>query len=327
MAAGQLADVILLCGQEQFLVDWAEKAIREKFTDPVTAAFNFTLFRDDAPDADEIIAACETLPMMAEKKLVEVKGADESVLDSLAGYLPDLPDSTELLFVLDKVDKRKTFYKSLVSVGIAYDFTYLDESTLASWVNKRLTASGKSASRNDIIRFAYEVGYFDKDRDYGLFNLDNDLKKACCLYDQSVLSYDDLIWIASGEDEIASFKLLDAAFSKRKGEAFKLLHNNIKQQQPSKQMGVIISTLGLLCSQLEIMLEAREREKDGQSFSQIQKEMGTNSYRLQKAIDTARPLTTKRLKAALSAAYNIEKDMKEGKMDGQLALELFLSKL
>jgi len=308
--------VILLYGSERFMIDWAVRSFKKALLNPLTESLDFSLFTEKENTKGDIIAAAETIPFMSEKKLVVVKDLDIDLSD----YIPKLPQSTLLIIIEEKTDKRKALYKAVEKNGLAYDFTALHEETLVSWVHKRIPNTNK----NDILQFANISGYYDKEREYNLYNFENDLVKIKALFgDKKIISLEDMLYISSTEDEVNAFKLLDAAFSNRKGEAMKLLDNIVKKEQPSKQMGAIIKFHGLLCSQLEIMLEARERKENSTPLS----EMGINSYRLQKAVEASSKLSTARLRAALSACFRIERDIKSGRMNARLAMELFIAKI
>ena len=330
--------VLLLCGKETFLVDWAKGFIKDKVISPVTAALDCVTFSESGLDPYEIKAACETVPMMSERKLVIVENCDIFTAQTpkdmnsegaaeLASYIPHLPETTLLLFTSTKPNKTKAIYKAVEKCGIIYDFTPLDDATLSGWMAKRLRAAGKAASPKDLITFAKSCGYGDTERSYTLHNLENDLKKAIAGTDKDVLTLDDFMESAAGQAETNAFRLLDSAFSGRKNDAFSILNATIDVQQPSKEARVILSFLGLLCSQLEIMAEARERLDEGQSMFQIQTEMGTNEYRLKKALSACSKKTTAQLKESLWRAYQTEKDIKGGSLEGRLSLELFIAEL
>ena len=330
--------VMLLCGKETFLVDWAKGFLRSKVVSPTTEALDCVTFCEGSLDPYEIIASCETVPMMSERKLVIVENCDIFTAQvpkdmnaegaaELAAYIPHLPESTLLLFTCGKPSKTKAIYKAIEKCGIIYDFTPLDDATLSGWMAKRLRAAGRAASPADLITFAKNCGYGDTERSYTLHNLENDLKKAIAGTDKSVLTLDDLMESAAGQAETNAFRLLDSAFSGRKNDAFSILNATIDVQQPSKEQGIILSFLGLLCSQLEIMTEARERLDEGQSMFQVQMEMGTNEYRLKKALSACGRKSTAQLKESLWRAYQTEKDLKGGNMDPRLCLELFIAEL
>ena len=330
--------VMLLCGKEDFLVDWSRNFIKEKLLSPATAALDCSVFSEGGLDPYEIIAACETLPMMSARKLVIVEGTDifsaqspkdmtAAQVSELADYIPKLPESTMLLFTCTKPNKTKAIYKAAAKCGIIYDFVPLDDATLSGWMAKRLKAAGLAASPSDLIAFAKACGYGDAERSYTLHNLENDLKKAIAAASSQVLTMSDLMDSAAPQAELNAFRLLDSAFSGRKSDAFGILSATIDTQQPSKEVGSILGFLGLICSQLEIMLEAKERSDEGQRFFQIQSEMGTNEYRLKKAMAACANRSARQLAKSLDNAYQVEKDIKNGIMEPRLSMELFISEL
>ncbi|MDO5441053.1 MAG: DNA polymerase III subunit delta [Bacillota bacterium] len=303
IASKDLPAVILLHGKERFMIEWAIKSLKNAVVNPATESMDYTLFNEKDDTEMEIIAACETLPFMSERKVVVVKDIDVDLSD----YISDIPNTTLLIIVQNTVDKRKSLYKKIEKIGLAYDFTALDEATLVSWVHKRIP----NISKQDILMFATTAGYFDKDRSYELFSFENDLAKAKALYEgKEVITYEDMLAISSADTENNAFKLLDAAFSDRKSEAMRMLNEY-------ENISDILRFHGLLCSQLEIMVEARENPNIA----------GINPYRLKKAIEASSKLSTARLKAALSACYKIENEIKSGRIDARLSLELFIAKI
>lgn len=316
---------MLFTGKEDFLIDWAKAYIKNAVINPATEALDCVSFDEDASQ-NEIIEACETIALMSERKLVIATNVDEAA-GPLSEYIPNLPDSTLLLVINSKINKTRSLYKTINKCGIVYDFTPLDDATLQGWMAKRLKAAGRAAKPEDLLVFAKSCGYGDPERNYTLFNLENDLKKILAGSEKQVLSLEDFMDGSSAQAEVNAFKILDCAFSGKKGEAYAILHNSIDIQAPSKEMGVIMSFLGLLCSQLEIMVEGKEREEAGQGYYDIISEMKVNEYRYKKAMGACRGKNAAALRKDLDNAFQIEKDMKTGNMNGYTALELFIAKL
>lgn len=334
--SGQLPRVLVCHGHEEFLVNWAERYVKSKLVEPAAEALDCSVFSEDL-DPYSIIAACETLPILSQRKLVVVRGTDiftqqpkdmkAEGVQMLADYLTDVPDTTLLMFTAEKVNKTKALYKNAVKAGVVYDFCPLDRMTLAGWTAKQLQGLGKNASRDDILSYIDRCGYLDKDSGYTLYNVKNDIAKAAAFADGTTVRAADFAACMQGEEETDAFAVLDAAFSGRKGKALTILHNSVDAEQVSKQDGVILRFLGLLCSQLEIMVEARERGgRDGDPFS-VASAMGANPYRIKRAMEAGYRKKYSELKASLAAAYDIEKDFKGGQMDAYLALELFIAGL
>lgn len=330
--------LLLLCGKEDFLVSWAKGYLKSQVINEASEALDYTVFSENNINEVDIKTSCETVPLMSERKLVVVENCDifsaqapkdmsKDEIEDLISYLPKIPETTLLVFTCEKPNKTRSIYKSIVKHGIVYDFVPLDDATLSSWMAKRLKAQGRSAKPEDLLIFAKTCGYGDVERNYTLNNLENDLKKVFASSDKTVLSLDDMMENAAGEAEINAFKLLDASFSNNKGEAIEILHNTIDKQTPSKEMSSVMSFLGLLCSQLEIMVEGKERSEEGQSFIEIVSGMGVNEYRLKKALASCQNKNAASLRQSLDNAFQIEKDLKSGNIDGRLALELFIAKL
>ena len=330
--------IILLCGRERFLIDWSRGFLKDKLVEPASEALDCVVFGSDDTDIYEMTAACDTMPLLSRKKLIIVdwpelfglqlpKGADQESYKALCEYLPTVPESTMLLFICDKPNKTRPLYKAVAANGIVYDFVPLDDATLSGWMAKRLRAAGRSASTSDLADFARICGYGDPDRNYTLFNLENDLKKALSGCEKPVLTLDDLLENAAPQAEQNAFRLLDSAFSGNKGQAYDILHSTIEVQAPSKEVSAVMSFLGLLCSQLEIMLEGKEREAEGEDRGSMAVSMGVNEYRLRKALGASGRRSAAELKKSLDSAFQVEKDIKSGLMPPRMALELFIAGL
>ena len=337
MAGETLPRLILLYGTEAFLLKWAKGFIKETLVNPVTEALDYTYFDEDDINSSDVITACETLPMMSTKKLVVVE-ADKlfaatktdvfgSIAEEINAYLPNIPDTTCLVLCCTKPNKVRVLYKSCEKMGLTFDFCALDDATLAGWMEKRVAAAGKTANRADLMAFALGNGYGSKDSEYTLFNLENDLKKVFAFADGSALTAEDFAIAKATEMETDSFKLLDSAFSGNKDNAYKILNNALELSQPSKAVGIVLQFVGLLISQLEIMVEGKERAEEGQSLSRIITDTGVNEYRLKKAMAACSNKTAAELRRSLFDAYDIEKQMKNGILEPRLAMEAFIAGL
>lgn len=331
--------VILLCGKEDFLIDWSKNLLKNALINEASAMLDCAVFSEDEIELSAIINACNTAPMLSQRKLVFVddsdifsaqlpKDLDSSELSVLIDYFSDIPESTMLIFSCTKPNKTKAIYKAIAKTGIVYDFVPLDDSTLSGWMHKRFVAAGKEATRADLLGFAKSCGYGDDDRSYNLFNLENDLKKIFSYYDDRVsISLDDMLELTDAQSEQNAFKLLDSAFSGKKGKALEILHASIDSQTPSKETGVVLGFLGLLISQLDIMTEGKERLEAKQNQYDAILEMGVNEYRFKKAIEACRGKSSKQLRIALYDALQLEKELKLGNIDARLGLELLIGEL
>ena len=338
LKAGVFPSVLLLFGKEAYLVDWAAKETKQALVHSASLPLDLSRFSEDSLIAADIINACETLPVFSPRKVVTVEdcdmlfGGQSSSIESeaqreLAEYIKSLPSTTLLLFTATKVDKRKSLYKAVIKSGIAYEFKSIEGKVLTDFIKKRLHAYNKTASDKAISAFVDLTGYTDRDSEYTLNNMVNDLKKAVAFSENTELTIDDFQKSTAGNVDTDVFLLLDAAFSGDKNKALILLRNIIAAEIQSYSVGAVLRLIGLLCSQLEVMLIAKERLAAGENVNSLPDSMGVKMFRLKKALEASGSRTVEELSNHLSAAFQMERDIKKGTMPAELILELFIASL
>ncbi len=327
-----LPRVMFFFGKEQYLIDWAVGAIVKKYINPATAALEYSKLNGPDVTWGELHNSCETLPMFSERRVVLVtdfppmsggksRNVSENDEKELADYLKNLPETTLLIFTGESADKRKKLYKAVSDVGGAYEFGPLTRALLTGTIEKRLAQAGKRARSAAISAFIDHTGYFDKETDYTMFNVENDLKKAIAHASGEEVTTEDFLGIVAGNIDTDVFAMMDALSRGNKPEAFIRLHNILDSGES------VYKLLALICSQFEIMLSAKEMREEGHPVSAIQKTLGVHEFRLKKALQFAEPYSVERLKTILRNAYQVDKNIKTGLLDQTLALEMFVAEI
>lgn len=105
--AGKLRPVYVVVGSETLMIERAVAAIRKAVVDGGIPGFNEDLFHGGAKvDANKVVAASETLPMMASQRFVLVRRVDLIDLEQqaiLAGYVAKPSPSTVLVMTAEKL--------------------------------------------------------------------------------------------------------------------------------------------------------------------------------------------------------------------------------
>lgn len=348
MKSGILPSVMLFYGVEDYLVRWALETLKSKVIHPASAAMDQAVFSERKAQNDELIAACETLPVLSAKRLVIVEDCDAFSMakgtdaqederlraaqsnraaanDELSNYIRSVPDSCLLVFLCANVDKRTKAYKAVRDTGIAFDFSTLDRATLAGFVNKRINEAGKSVSRDTFNYLVERTGYLEKDSAYTLSHLLNDIAKAAAHSQSDEVKAEDFEAVMTADASHDAFALLEAAFTGEKALALALWRQRCNALLPGETGREIFRMIALICSQLEMTLIARERMADGQNAKDLATAMGVHPYRLRKALEAARPKSTESLFDNLLAAYDLEQQIKSGLLSGETAVELFIA--
>lgn len=323
-------NICLLCGGEFFLARWAVRALTDKYVRDGFADFDLTrLDGQKDPDAAELINACETLPMMSERKLVMVEdlkdlaGAcarDEKDEKELLAYLAQIPESCMLVFVCrEKVDKRKKIYKRIAEYGSIYEFDKLTEADLTRWIYKRFGGLKKQIDPRLVQNLIENTGYFDKDSEYNLFNLDNDIQKIAFHAQGEVIEADDINRTVSGNVQKDVFSLIDALSREDKKHALKMLSNLMSAGES------VYGVLALLFRQYEHMLKISEMKDNQETMAEIRQKLGLPDFIIKKLTSYAQKYSTAKLKKILQEAYQVDKNIKTGFLDPRLSMEMFIA--
>ena len=327
---GLIKNVLLLFGQEQYLVKWSVDIVIKRFVNSECKVFDFAEIEPENATVDNIIESCETLSLFSEKRVVclsdfspvaggKLKSFPESDEKHLADYINNIPDTCLLIITAEKADKRKKLYKEIASCGSVYDFGQLDERTLRNFIVKRFHALGKSAGDQAITELIQQSGYFHKETDYTLFNIDNEIKKIAAHASGAEILISDVLETVTGDIETNIFAMIDAASKNRKDETFRLLYNLL-----GSDVGVF-QILALLASQFEIMLEFKELKNEGKRFDEIHSILNVHEFRVKKAAAVAGAYSIPQLKVILSSIYQVEINIKTGIMEAAPALEVLIA--
>jgi DNA polymerase-3 subunit delta len=330
IAADRVASPLLLFGKERFLVRWAADAVTNKYVDPSLRAIDFARLDGAQIDVDAVVQNCETLPLGSEKKVVLAEGlsvfaGDDAKVaarfdeEAFAAYMGKLPDTCVLILTADRVDKRKKLYKAVANRGAVYEFTSLDPPLLRAFVQKRFKEAGKRASDSVLRRFTEMTGYFERDSEYTLYNLENDVKKLAAYCEGEEIRLSDLSAVMDAGLELNAFALADAVSRGRRSEAFELLASLLSSGEN------VYRLLALLFSQFELLLSVREMMDEGCTRARMQSELGVHEYRLRMAAETAALLETGALRAILLCACEADAHIKTGLLRDALALEMFVN--
>ncbi len=142
---GEAAPVYLLHGPEAFLRDQLIRAIRRAVLGERPGDFNHDRF--DWPDAKaaDVAAAAQTLPFMATRRLVEVRGFEQVREEEAAILLPLLeapPPTAVLLFTAERADMRQTIFRRMAEAGLALRLEAPSERELPAWVRTQAEGLG-----------------------------------------------------------------------------------------------------------------------------------------------------------------------------------------
>jgi DNA polymerase-3 subunit delta len=315
--------VVLLCGAESFLTHFYERRLTARHEDPTGLDTN-VFFADTAKD-DEILAAAETFPMFAPRRVVVVKNAKD-IGKPFADRLPALPETTQLIFTAGNVKKTATLYKAAAKGGAVYDFERLGDTDLFAFAGKRFKQAGLAFTPSVMSDFLARTGYQDRDSETDLFKVDGEATKLTYYITsehRGEVTTADLDACMGVNLQTDVFALIDAVSAGDKAKAIRLLEYRLESGESP------FALLPRIIDQFETMLGVREMgEKKGVSAQKMLELLPVRyDWQLRKLKTAASRIPIETLRTALHRLYAVEQDITGGNVPPRLALTLFIAEL
>jgi DNA polymerase-3 subunit delta len=173
--SGALLPVYVVTGEEQFLRDQVVQELRAAALGGGIPAFNEDKFSAGETPIDKILAAARTVPMMAPRRFVWIRGAErwdagsegeasdakrESPLDRLADYAAAPIDTTCLVIVAAKLDGRRRLSAIAKKQKLLVSCEPLDGASLLTWIERQCRSLGHAIDR-DVAELVAELAGTD----------------------------------------------------------------------------------------------------------------------------------------------------------------------
>ncbi len=312
---GQFAQVYLLYGEEAYLKKQYKDKLKHAMV-PEGDTMNFSAFEGKSINPKEIIDLAETLPFFADRRviLIENSGFFKNACEELAEYLPQVAPATHFIFVEDEVDKRSKMYKAAKASGRIVEFLPQTEELLTRWILGRLKREGKNITGSVMQLFLTKTG-----TDMG--NIDRELEKLLCYtLDRDVITAEDVEAVVTEQTTNKIFEMVNAVAEHNQRRALDLYYDLLTLKEPPMRIMFLISR------QFQILFHVRDMTAKGLDQQTMAKKAGIPPFAVRKNVSQAKGFTMEQLKQALRDGAELEEAVKTGRMDDQMAVELFLMK-
>ncbi|MBN2857012.1 MAG: DNA polymerase III subunit delta [Candidatus Delongbacteria bacterium] len=141
----------LLTGEDQYSIELKSAEIVSAFLSEDLKDFNYSHFNEENMNAEMIGSEIYSLPVMADQRIVVVSDIDRSgpdITETLSRFLKKNVDTTILILRGKKPDKRKSFFKELVSNKkcLAIEFKEKNEREIQQWIKNYISSKGYNIS-------------------------------------------------------------------------------------------------------------------------------------------------------------------------------------
>ena len=324
--------VLFLYGEEGYLINWAAETLIKRYVNPALISMDYVKFQDEGEDIGMILDACNTFSMMSERRVVWVnefpalrsanaKGFGADAAAKVQAYLKEPNPGTLLVFAAQEPEPKSELVKLLKSQAKCYEFGQLDYSSLSGFITKRFAALGSEADRDLVKLIIDQSGYFNKETEYRLFNLVNDIEKITAYSQGGRVEEEAVSQVLNGDLDTFIFNLLDAVSGGQKDKAFGLLYNILRSGRD------VFSIVSMMVNQFELMLDVAQFKEEGKNLAQITEIMKSSEFRIKKAMGYTEKFTVSKLKQILSQLYEVDRNIKTGLLEPELALEILVGRI
>lgn len=324
----QLSNLYLFHGSEHYLMDHVLNSIKVKIVRKEFQDLNYQCIDGKDTNITTIINACETIPFMGEKRLVIVKDLDllcskkssEEEENRLIKYLGNLSNTTHLIFfVMESIDTRRKLIKTIDKNGKIIEFNKLTGKELYKWIEKTFMKYNKKIGTEEFTLLLDTVGYLDKNSTKNLKDVENEIKKISnYMEDRVQVAKTDIDVMAPKTVENNIFSLVDAIGEKNGSKALTYLNEMLLGGEPESKI------LYMITRQFRLLFQVKLLQDQGYTLATIAPKLGIQQFSVKKLLRQAVNFNQNMLKNALQECLKTELDMKKGKIDHRIGVELLI---
>ncbi len=320
----KLSGGYLFCGEEAYLKRHYLSAVRKE----VVAEgdfFNHIVIDGDSYTPELLISSLETLPMMAERKLIEVNGLyynsmTKEATEELLAILEMLPEYEYNILILytepDEIDIGTTrqpsqIIKKLSEAVKPVIFARESPARLAAWVSKHFASQQIIAGPNEVNTMLDRCGC-------DMFMLSSEIDKLCWYLKSNGrerLTDDDIKAVSCQSKEIASFDFANAILDGKSERAFSILKElKLRKERPE----ILLSGISKVIFDLMLVKALAER---GDSCQAIAKKLNFHEYKASLYLRSASKTGSARLRRIANECAEADLLIKTSQLDSYKILD------
>ena len=284
---------------------------------PPNRTFDLDTLHASRSDTVEIINKASTFPVSSEKRLVIVYDVDKLTppdKELLLAHLKGLPDSSCVVLVTGRLDKRRKFFIDLEKNSIVVEFPNLYENQVPSWILNRVKNYRKNINGKAIEALQNWAGN-------SLPDLASEIEKLVLFVgEKKTIDPEDVAKVVGYTGSNNIFQLLNSVGHKNTKQALEVLNNLFSYGETP---GTIIFWLS---EHLIRLLKVKEFEFQ-KSKIPLSSYLKVHNYFLKDYKEQSKNFNLDQLERGLLFVYQSDVDLKKSFLPSELILELLVYNL
>ncbi|MCH5171711.1 MAG: DNA polymerase III subunit delta [Erysipelotrichales bacterium] len=286
--------------------------------------FNCVKFNADNIEIEEVMFECTMLPLGSSRKAVVLDNANflggeknnkkqisKEQEKVILNYLEFPNEECDLYFIVhsSSLNENNIICKKIKEVGKIVESVNPNEKEWIAYVNKLF-------EKYSIIADAMVIDEFLKRTNNDAMLINSEVKKLALYGDRITMDVLDLLVARPIDDNI--FDLVNFIITNKKDKALRLYRDLIvKNEEP-------VAIVALVATQFRFLIDVFTLSDERLSQDDIAKQLKAHPYRVKLTLNNKKYVSLKSLKNGIESLYQLDYDIKSGKIDRFFGLELFI---
>jgi len=306
--------IYFIYGQDSYRAKRKLEEIVNGYKKVHKSGLNLVYFDVEKNDFEDFHIKLQVNSMFSEKKLFVLNNVFEDLKfqESFLENIRKLEEVKDIIIVFeDKApDQRTKFFKALLKVAKCQEFSILQPAMLRKWVDQEFKDNNNSIDFNALDLLINYVGG-------NLWQMSNEINKLSNYKKSSIIRKEDVELLIKPNFDNEIFMTIESIASKNKKVALSLMHKHIENGDN------VLYLLSMIAYQFRNLLIIKELSIKG---GQV-KNSGLHPYVIQKSLYLAQQFSMEQLKKIYQKIFQIDLDIKTGKIEAETALDLLLSEI
>jgi len=241
----------------------------------------------------------------------EAKGGDEGKPEGV-----NFIDSKDLILFYEEreISGANSLLKLLKKSGKSQEFKLLAGQNLKNWIKKEFNSYG---AKTESLVIEKLINFLGNDS----WQLSNEIKKLATYKKNKIIQAKDIELLVKPKIDVDIFKTIDAIAEKNKKQALSLLHKHLEKGDSPLYL------LSMINFQFRNLIQIKSLVEKNCTYQNIVRSTRLHPYIVKKSLWQARSFSFLELKKIYQKIFKADFDIKTGKLNPELALDLLISEI
>ena len=315
--------IFVIYGEESFLMEQKLQVLKKEYNCS-EEMMNLSIYRGDEDSMESVYEDLITPPFFTDKKMIVLKNLyflttkklkkDNSEIEYFEKCLDN--DSKEVIFVIYHVgkdfDERKKIVKRLRKEAKFFEIDKVNHYKLSDSTRQAVKRRNAVIDDDALELLLSRLGD-------SLNNVVMEVEKLCLYYKHITYETVDKLVIKPLDENV--FALTSAILQRNRQKMFSIYKDlMILNEEP-------IKLIVLIAGQMRLIYQVKLLDRKGYTNKEIGKILGVNPYRLKYLRQEGKDFDLNELLKCLDALSKLDVEIKTGKIDKKMGLELFMIRI